>query len=110
MKIENLFVTWQQRSAQSNMPISVSAAQAGSKVGPKRSSGARSGLCTRGGIWPWSSVFCLNFWVCWALVLGFANGALLPSTGRAVKAGWLPRKFDPHLSSMVMLQTACSWS
>lgn len=24
MKIENLFVTWQQRSAQSNMPISVS--------------------------------------------------------------------------------------
>lgn len=29
MKIENLFVTWQQRSAQSNMPISVSTAQAG---------------------------------------------------------------------------------
>lgn len=29
MKIENLFVTWQQRSAQSNMPISVSAAWAG---------------------------------------------------------------------------------
>lgn len=27
MKIENLFVTWQQRSAQSNMPISVSPAR-----------------------------------------------------------------------------------
>lgn len=33
MKIENLFVTWQQRSAQSNMPISVSAAQAGGRLG-----------------------------------------------------------------------------
>lgn len=76
MKIENLFVTWQQRSAQSNMPISVSAAQAGSKVGPKRSSGARSGLCTRGGIWLWSSVFCLNFWVCWDLQMGLYCPAL----------------------------------
>lgn len=33
MKIENLFVTWQQRSAQSNMPISVSAAWAGDGLG-----------------------------------------------------------------------------
>lgn len=33
MKIENLFVTWQQRSAQSNMPISVSAAWAGGGLG-----------------------------------------------------------------------------
>lgn len=29
MKIENLFVTWQQRSAQSNMPISVSSSDPG---------------------------------------------------------------------------------
>lgn len=29
MKIENLFVTWQQRSAQSNMPISVSTIASG---------------------------------------------------------------------------------
>jgi len=29
MKIENLFVTWQQRSAQSNMPISVSTITSG---------------------------------------------------------------------------------
>lgn len=40
MKIENLFVTWQQRSAQSNMPISVSAAWAGGQVG------SRLGFCT----------------------------------------------------------------
>lgn len=32
MKIENLFVTWQQRSAQSNMPISVSTFASGFPV------------------------------------------------------------------------------
>lgn len=32
MKIENLFVTWQQRSAQSNMPISVSASWGGGRL------------------------------------------------------------------------------
>lgn len=38
MKIENLFVTWQQRSAQSNMPISVSATQVGGwQAGPSYS-------------------------------------------------------------------------
>lgn len=36
MKIENLFVTWQQRSAQSNMPISVSAARSGGRLGPEQ--------------------------------------------------------------------------
>lgn len=34
MKIENLFVTWQQRSAQSNMPIGVSAAHQHDHLAP----------------------------------------------------------------------------
>lgn len=52
MKIENLFVTWQQRSAQSNMPISVSAARVGGwQAGPSYSAlGAPACLWQRGAV------------------------------------------------------------
>lgn len=68
MKIENLFVTWQQRSAQSNMPISVSAdwvfiQSAGNTSIPfvGGSIGAQIGIYAGDGVWLWSSALCLNF-------------------------------------------------
>lgn len=76
MKIENLFVTWQQRSAQSNMPISVSADWAFVQSAGKTSIpfvggsiGAQIGIRAGDGIWLWSSALCLNFWACWPLEL-----------------------------------------
>lgn len=110
MKIENLFVTWQQRSAQSNMPISVSAAQAGrQQSGPMREQWSSEWAVCRG--------WCLAVEQCFLLELGLlGSGAGICKWGfaaqhwKSCKAGWLPRKLDPHLSSTAMLQTACSWS
>jgi len=100
MKIENLFVTWQQRSAQSNMPISVSAAQAGGRqAGPSYSAlGAPASLRQRGALELRAG--CMSGWrlaveQCSLLerlgLLGSStrleSGALLPSAGKAGKVG-----------------------
>lgn len=120
MKIENLFVTWQQRSAQSNMPISVSAAQAGGwQAGPSDSAlvapgclwqrGAlklRAGCMPRDGVWQQSHALCLNFWGYWALAPDLGMGPHCPALERLC---WrVPSRASSPLEQQDSVVTACS--
>lgn len=110
MKIENLFVTWQQRSAQSNMPISVSAAWAGGGLGlltppAEGSTAALSRLYSGDGARQWISGLCLNVWGSRALNHSWAWG-LTAQHWKGCKAGDSPSYL--HLSSIGVSWTVCS--
>lgn len=117
MKIENLFVTWQQRSAQSNMPISVSAAgRWGQQAGPFCSALVAQASLWQGGALELRARCVLGMVLAVELfseLLGLlgsstmlGHGYLLTSTGKTLKQRVTSRVWS--LSISALFWTACS--